>query len=93
MTREELETMHWTQLKKQLEEKGLQYESKEQAINALVDEVGSNAPPDQPPKTSRNHVFDAKKPHGLITGKIDGAPGARFFQDGNLYNSEGVKVG
>lgn len=92
MKREELETMHWSHLKKMLEEKGLTYESKEKAIADLSEATGAT-PPDAPTSAAKAVAFDAKQPHGLISGEIEGAPSARFLQHGNFYTSEGVKVG
>ena len=38
-------------------------------------------------------MFDKKQPYGEVSGKIEDAPGARFFQDGIYYNGLGEKVG
>ena len=38
-------------------------------------------------------MLDKKQPYGEVMGKVEGAPGARYFQDGLYFNGKGEKVG
>ncbi len=38
-------------------------------------------------------MLDKNQPYGEVSGKIEGAPGARYFQDGLYFNGAGEKVG
>ncbi len=38
-------------------------------------------------------MLDRNQPYGEVSGKIEGAPGARYFQDGLYFNGAGEKVG
>ena len=90
------ETMHWTQLKKLVEERGGEYTNKPDALIFLNQPaVGCNAPSvgSMNTATASDPVFDKSKPYGEICGSVDGAPCARYIQDGVFYNNNGVKVG
>lgn len=102
---EDFASMHWSALKKLMEDRGLKYEGKEQAIAVLSagqaspDGEAAKAPPagtvtpNPAPTPSRAREFDRSQPFGHVSGEVDGAPGACYAQDGHLFNSEGEKVG
>ena len=107
MTEEELRALHWQQLKKMVEDAGLEYKGKDQAVEALLalqpatdelpaDAAAADAPADaadaQPVEPAAVRLNRAK-PYGDVFGDVDGAPGARFIQDGTLFNAKGEKVG
>lgn len=60
----------------------------ESGINpdATVDEVKAVKPKKERPKLDRN------RPFGEISGEMEDFPGARYAQDGNLYDSNDNKL-
>lgn len=66
-------------------------------INPPSDET----PPDQPPSDDEQAEDPAetgprlnmRRPYGEIYGEVEGAPNARYTQDGHLFDASGSKVG
>ena len=79
-----MNSLHWTALKKLVEEKGGTYEDKAQAIAFLSSDTQPSAPVG---------TFDKSQPYGDVSGEIEDMPGARYFQNGHFYNGVGVMVG
>ena len=93
---ESFASMHWSALKKLVEEKGGKYEGKEQAIAFLTgSEPAPDAQPVAAPAVAKNSAvfFDKSKPYGDVSGEIEGMPSARYFQGGHYFNPQGEKVG
>jgi len=80
------DSMHWTALKKLVEEKGGEWEDKAAAIAFLSNPVTL-------PDNKNTVTFDKSKPYGEIFGVVEGMPGVRFRQNGCYFNVNGVKVG
>lgn len=78
--------IHWTKLKKAVEEAGGTWTNREEAETFLAGQ--GLMPADEP-----DVVFDDSKPYGVIVGSDDRWPGARFSQGGHLFNAQGKKVG
>ena len=85
----DLNSLHWTALKRLVEEKGGTYEDKAQAIAFL----SSDTQPAAPVASNTNVTFDKSKPYGDVSGEIEDMPGARYFQNGHFFNGVGVMVG
>lgn len=96
----DLSTTHWTALKKMMEDAGLVWVSKADAIEKLG-RLGAVAPEVTEPvvtvtkvaMTSSCPTFDRHQPYGQICGEIEGAPGAYYMQRGLYFNSSGEVVG
>ena len=60
----------------------------ETSINpdAAVDEVKTAKPKKEHPKLDRTRSF------GMISGEVEGFPGACYAQDGKFYDSNGNKL-
>lgn len=84
--------MHWSALKKLLEERGLVYASKEQAIEVLT-ALPAEGEVVVAPVVTGGKFLDKKQPYGAICGSLDECPTACFTQGGGLYNIAGEKVG
>ena len=93
-----LESLHWTALKKLVEERGGKYEGKDQAIAFLKTDPQPISPvvsAEQAPAivSGDTVVFDRSQPYGQVSGDIEEMPGARFFQNGHFFNVRGECVG
>ena len=105
MTIDELKTLHWQTLKKMAEDAGIEFKSKEQAIEDLAklqpaepaapDAVADPAidPAAEQPAEPGEPTFDRNRPHGVICGDVEGMPGARYVQDGKHFNAAGKLLG
>lgn len=108
MSIDDLKNLHWQTLKKMMEDAGLQFVSKDQAIEELskrqapadpaaADASGGRLPADPTPaaadQAQEGPRFDRSKPYGEIFGDVPDAPGARFLQDGHYFNTAGGIVG
>ena len=94
----ELTSLHWTALKKLVEDRGGKYEGKEQAIAFLSGDPMPLAPvvtaKEAPALVSGDVIrFDKTKDYGHVTGDIEEMPGARYFQSGHFFNVHGEMVG
>ena len=89
--------IHWTHLKKRVEEMGGTWTNREDAEKFLaeVKVVGNVSAPVEPVKESRpsGARFDPDQPHGMVSGEIEGMPGARYFQAGRYFTATGKQVG
>ena len=84
MNSEELSELHWHTLKAMAEKAGGKYENKAQVIAFL-----SGEPMDA---VAVPGVFDKSRDYGLISGDVEGFPGAAFSQNGHLFNARGEKL-
>lgn len=98
---QDYENMHWKHLKAELEARGLKFESKEQAVDALLksDQDGNAPIAAAVPAVFTEKVadgiqrFNPKAEHTQIFGEVENAPGARFSQGGRYFNNAGEQVG
>lgn len=95
-----LKSMHWQELKKLMEARGLKWENKAQAIEALgkLETAEANASkPDSAPEVKApkgvDVTLDKSKPYGTVHGKDDRFPDAAFSQGGRYFNRDGNQVG
>ena len=109
MTTDELKGTHWQTLKKMMEDAGLEFKSKEQAIEALSklqgdDQGGTENNPG--PESTGDETTDAapaapasgprlnrSKPHGTVHGRDARFPNAAFAQGGRYFDADGNLVG
>jgi hypothetical protein len=100
---EALGTLHWQVLKKMMEDAGMAWKDKADAIEKLGGLVAKETAPAEPepvepvaPKAKAEVEaprFNSKQPYGEICGDIPDARGARFLQGGLYFNNAGVVVG
>jgi len=86
--------MHWSALKKLMEEQGQKFESKAQAIAFLSGPEDTGIPfVDVPEKNEKLHeVLDKSKSFGEIFGIMAECESARYIQNGKFYTSEGILI-
>jgi hypothetical protein len=95
-TKEDLAGLHWSALKSRVEAAGGKYVGKDEAIAFLTaspenaEETAQDAGEPQGDGVVR---FNPKKPHGTVHGEVEGAPNARYWQDGHYFNAAGEQVG
>lgn len=94
-TKEDLSGLHWSALKSRVESAGGKYESKDQAIAFLTASPENAEEPPQDAGDPQGGVvrFNPRKPHGTVHGEVEGAPNARYWQDGRYFNAAGEQVG
>lgn len=80
-------TIHWTKLKKAVEEAGGAWTTREEA-ESFLDAIGK-----MPAEEVSDAAFDPDAPYGQVSGEVDGAPGAYYCQGDAYFNKAGKKVG
>ncbi len=94
---DDLGSLHWTALRKMVEDAGGRYEGKPQAIEFLTTgkpaEVSSDVAVQVVAHSSSGITLDRSRPFGHVSGDIEEAPNARYFQGGHYFNTQGEKVG
>ena len=83
--------LHWTKLKKMVEEAGGTWSTREAAEEFLARSGVEIVEPEPAPKRAAS--FDRSAPYADVYGAIDTAPGARFMQGGVYFNVRGEQVG
>lgn len=98
---EDITAMHWTVLRKKMEELGLEYKGKDEAV-ATLSGMAEIAPAESaaagavetPASVAKvKGMLDRGRAYGTITGEVAECPTARHTQDGHLYDEQGKKVG
>ena len=88
-------TIHWTKLKRAVEDAGGTWTNRDDAevflANAGIEVAEDPAP--APVAQSVDVTFDRSKPHGKVVGSDQRFPGAAYSQGGHYFNAEGKKVG
>ena len=86
--------MHWSALKKLMEEQGQKFESKAQAIAFLSGPEDTGIPfVDVQEENEKLHdVLDKSKSFGEIFGIMAECESARYIQNGKFYTSEGILI-
>lgn len=83
--------LHWTKLKKAVEEAGGTWTTREEA-EAFLASVGQDVVATQiEPKASV--AFDPSRPYSEVIGSDPRFPGAAYGQGGHYFNKQGKKVG
>jgi len=97
--------MHWSALKKLMEEQGQKFESKAQAIAFLSGPEDTGIPfadvqedtgipfvDVQEENENLHEVLDKSKSFGEIFGIMAECESARYIQNGKFYTSEGILI-
>ena len=81
-------TIHWTKLKKAVEDAGGTWTTREEA-EAFLANAGVSVPDEA---VTLAGTFDSTKDYSEVFGDI-GVPGACFSQGGRYFNTKGEQVG
>jgi len=89
-------TIHWTKLKKAVEDAGGTWTNRDDAEVFLANrgiEVADEPAPVAAPAQIKRVALDRSLPYADVFGSVENAPGARFMQGGTYFNTKGEQVG